>query len=602
MYRKKAGGWLKHLDFILLDLLCLQAAFMLAYTVRMGPDSPYADREYRSIGIVILLADVAVMFLLNTFRDVLKRGYYQEFAMTLWHDCVVEGIVVFYLFTTRKDVPGARFVIYLMALLYVCMGYFSRLFWKAWLQRRMVAAGEQRSLLIVTHERLAADVVEDIREHYLEQYRITGIAVLDRDLRGRKIEGIPVVAGAVDVSRALDTAEALDVSEVRDVTGAVDAVDEPDVSRAPDVTETPNVSGKAGGSLDAAGDADRTAAQNAVRTSDVAGSPNVVGEPNETEKPDMAGTLDLTEAPHVPGESDVTERLGTAGASDVTEAVCRSWVDEAFIVLPREEAYPEELASQLAGMGVVVHVGVYKAQESGGLRQFVGQLGDYTVLTTSISAATPLQQFCKRAMDIAGGIAGCLITAVLTLFLAPAICIASPGPIFFTQERVGRNGKKFRIYKFRSMYPDAEERKKALMERNRHGDGLMFKIEGDPRIIGCKVLEDGSVKKGIGNFIRDHSLDEFPQFLNVLKGDMSLVGTRPPTLDEWERYEPHHRARLAVRPGITGLWQVSGRSRITDFEEVVKLDTKYITEWSMALDLRILVRTVGVVFRKDGAM
>ena len=132
--------------------------------------------------------------------------------------------------------------------------------------------------------------------------------------------------------------------------------------------------------------------------------------------------------------------------------------------------------------------------------------------------------------------------------------------------------------------------------------GLMFKVEGDPRIIGCRILEDGSVKKGIGNFIRDHSLDEFPQFLNVLKGDMSLVGTRPPTLDEWERYEPHHRARLAVRPGITGLWQVSGRSKITDFEEVVKLDTKYITEWSMALDLRILVRTVGVVFRRDGAM
>ena len=484
MYRKKAGGWLKHLDFILLDLLCLQAAFMLAYTVRMGPNSPYADREYRSIGIVILLADVAVMFLLNTFRDVLKRGYYQEFAMTLRHDCVVEGIVVFYLFTTEKEVPGARFVIYLMALLYVCMGYFSRLFWKAWLQKRLAAAGEERSLLIVTHEKLAAEVVQDIREHYLEQYRIAGIAVLDRDLRGREIEGIPVVAVA----------------------------------------------------------------------------------------------------------------------SDVTEAVCRSWVDEAFIVLPREEAYPEELASQLAGMGVVVHVGVYKAQESGGLRQFVGQLGDYTVLTTSISAATPLQQFCKRAMDIAGGIAGCLITAVLTLFLAPAICIASPGPIFFTQERVGRNGKKFRIYKFRSMYPDAEERKKALMERNRHGDGLMFKVEGDPRIIGCRILEDGSVKKGIGNFIRDHSLDEFPQFLNVLKGDMSLVGTRPPTLDEWERYEPHHRARLAVRPGITGLWQVSGRSKITDFEEVVKLDTKYITEWSMALDLRILVRTVGVVFRRDGAM
>ena len=130
----------------------------------------------------------------------------------------------------------------------------------------------------------------------------------------------------------------------------------------------------------------------------------------------------------------------------------------------------------------------------------------------------------------------------------------------------------------------------------------MFKMEADPRIIGCKVLPDGTVKKGFGNFMRDHSLDEFPQFFNVLKGDMSLVGTRPPTPDEWEQYEPHHRARMAVRPGITGLWQVSGRSRITDFEEVVRLDTKYITEWSMGLDLRILLKTVKVVLGKDGAM
>lgn len=164
------------------------------------------------------------------------------------------------------------------------------------------------------------------------------------------------------------------------------------------------------------------------------------------------------------------------------------------------------------------------------------------------------------------------------------------------------NGKQFKIYKFRSMYMDAEERKKELMERNRHSDGLMFKMEADPRIIGSKVLADGTVKKGLGNFIRDWSLDEFPQFFNVLKGDMSLVGTRPPTLDEWERYEPHHRARLAMRPGITGLWQVSGRSKITDFEEVVKLDTKYIIEWSMGLDFRILLKTVRVVFGKDGAM
>lgn len=158
------------------------------------------------------------------------------------------------------------------------------------------------------------------------------------------------------------------------------------------------------------------------------------------------------------------------------------------------------------------------------------------------------------------------------------------------------------MYKFRSMYMDAEERKKELMAQNRVKDGFMFKLDWDPRIIGTKKLPDGTIKKGVGNYIRDWSLDEFPQFFNVLKGDMSLVGTRPPTVDEWDKYDLHHRARLAMRPGVTGMWQVSGRSNIKDFEDVVKLDTKYIREWSMGLDLRILIKTVLVVFKKEGSM
>ena len=129
------------------------------------------------------------------------------------------------------------------------------------------------------------------------------------------------------------------------------------------------------------------------------------------------------------------------------------------------------------------------------------------------------------------------------------------------------------------------------MEKNNIKDGMMFKMENDPRII-----------KGIGNFIRDYSIDEFPQFWNVLKGDMSLVGTRPPTVDEWEQYEPHHRARMAIKPGITGMWQVSGRSDITDFEEVVQLDTEYIEKWNLGLDIKILLMTVVKVFKNDGAV
>ena len=205
-------------------------------------------------------------------------------------------------------------------------------------------------------------------------------------------------------------------------------------------------------------------------------------------------------------------------------------------------------------------------------------------------------------MDIVAGLVGCLVTAILFIVLAPIIYIQSPGPIFFSQVRIGKNGKKFKLYKFRSMYVDAEERKKELMEQNRVKDGMMFKLDFDPRIIGSKKLPDGTVKKGIGNIIRDFSLDEFPQFFNVLRGDMSLVGTRPPTVDEWEKYDLHHRARLAIKPGITGMWQVSGRSKITDFEEVVKLDTEYITNWSMGLDMKILFKTVLVVLGRDGSM
>lgn len=178
------------------------------------------------------------------------------------------------------------------------------------------------------------------------------------------------------------------------------------------------------------------------------------------------------------------------------------------------------------------------------------------------------------------------------------IYLKSPGPIFFAQERIGKNGKRFKMYKFRSMYMDAEERKKELMKQNRVQDGLMFKMENDPRIIGS---EKGP-GKGIGNFIRKTSIDEFPQFWNVLKGEMSLVGTRPPTIDEWVKYDLHHRARLAVKPGITGMWQVSGRSDITDFEEVVRLDTGYIENWSIGLDIRILLQTVKAVFKGEGSM
>ena len=291
-----------------------------------------------------------------------------------------------------------------------------------------------------------------------------------------------------------------------------------------------------------------------------------------------------------------------ATAKTVVDYVCEKWISEAIIVRNPDEPYPAELIEELIHAGVTVHLSLTRIKKIVGKKQMVEKIGGYTVLTSSLNFASPKQLFVKRLMDIAGGLVGCLMTAVVFIFVAPLIYIQSPGPIFFTQERVGYNGKRFKIYKFRSMYSDAEERKAALMRENKMSDGKMFKLDFDPRVIGNRILPDGRRKKGIGDFIRRTSIDELPQFFNVLKGDMSIVGTRPPLIDEVAQYELHHRARLAIKPGITGLWQVSGRSNITDFEEVVALDTQYISEWNIGLDIRILLKTVMVVLKGDGSM
>jgi exopolysaccharide biosynthesis polyprenyl glycosylphosphotransferase len=239
-------------------------------------------------------------------------------------------------------------------------------------------------------------------------------------------------------------------------------------------------------------------------------------------------------------------------------------------------------------MGITVYLNINILEKFEGFDKQVTMYGSFPVISFCAKTFEENKMLVKRAIDIAGAIVGLLITAVITVFVAPAILIESPGPLFFKQKRVGKNGRYFYMYKFRSMYKDAEERKKALMEQNEM-KGLMFKMTDDPRITK------------VGKFIRATSIDELPQFFNVLKGDMSLVGTRPPTVDEFMQYAGYHKRRLSIKPGITGLWQVSGRSNIEDFEEVVKLDLEYIDNWSIALDIKILLKTVLVVFKKDGS-
>ena len=280
---------------------------------------------------------------------------------------------------------------------------------------------------------------------------------------------------------------------------------------------------------------------------------------------------------------------------EVLNYIAHNVVDEVYIDMGAIGKNGADLAEQILDTGTVVHVGV-GSLSNGMPNAQVTKYHNLLAVTGTIAFAHGGELFLKRAADIIGGIVGLAITGVLCIFVVPAIKHADPGPAFFKQERVGKGGRIFKIIKFRSMYVDAEERKKELMEQNEM-NGLMFKMENDPRVIGS---EQGP-GKGFGNFIRRTSIDEFPQFLNVLKGEMSLVGTRPPTVEEFKQYKPYHKARLAMRPGLTGLWQVSGRSNVTDFDEIVRLDTEYIKNWNPGQDLKILFKTFKVVCTQKGS-
>ncbi|MCM1285856.1 MAG: sugar transferase [Acetobacter sp.] len=268
-------------------------------------------------------------------------------------------------------------------------------------------------------------------------------------------------------------------------------------------------------------------------------------------------------------------------------------IDEIYINLPSE--YSDTVVGiieELEDMGITVNMTIPS------LEKIVNE-SKFDNINCNVKAGYPMAVFSpavhnekhliiKTILDFIGGILGSIISLPIILLVAIPLKLESPGPLIFKQQRVGKNGRIFNIYKLRSMYVDAEERKAALMEQNQM-NGLMFKMEDDPRITK------------VGKFIRKFSIDELPQFWNVAKGDMSLVGTRPPTIDEFEKYESHHKRRLSFNPGITGIWQVSGRSEITDFEDIVKMDCDYIDNWSLGLDIKILFKTVGVVLTCKGA-
>ncbi|MFI3213288.1 MAG: sugar transferase [Eubacteriales bacterium] len=277
-----------------------------------------------------------------------------------------------------------------------------------------------------------------------------------------------------------------------------------------------------------------------------------------------------------------------ANKESLYNAVKQITLDEVFIHLPDyNRKQLKELIHDLESMGITCHVNV-DVPELNMAGKRISNFAGYTVLSFSLQQFDFRKMLIKRFIDIIGGSVGLLGTIILFPFIALAIKIESKGPIIFAQTRVGKNGRRFKIYKFRSMYIDAEERKKKLMDQNQI-KGLMFKMENDPRITK------------VGAFIRKTSLDELPQFFNIVKGDMSLIGTRPPTMDEFEQYSLYYRRRLSITPGLTGMWQISGRSDIMDFDEVVKLDLEYIDNWSLWLDFKIILQTIKVVLITKGS-
>ncbi len=481
MYQKSEEGWLKHIDFIIIDELSLQVALIIANFIRHR-QLTYTMPIYRTMGIVLAVLNIATLILFNTMHNVLKRSAVTELVKTFQHSVLVFALTTTFMFATQNGKEYSRIVLFLTAIFHFILGYITRLVWKWVLLNSRLTTDRKGTLLLILTPDNAEEMIHQLETSGMKEYRIVG-AVLSDGVGKTEVGGVPIVA---DIDSA-------------------------------------------------------------------------------------------------------------------SSYICQEWIDGVYIDASADNPKISKLIADCHEMAVPVHYHI-PAFARDDAKQFAEKIGGTMVLTSSFSYATVSQMFFKRCLDIIGGLIGSVFALLVMMIVGPMIKKASPGPIIYSQERVGQNGKRFRILKLRSMYMNADEKKKELMEQNRVKDGMMFKMDFDPRIIGNEILPDGTKKTGIGEFIRRTSLDEFPQFFNVLAGQMSLVGTRPPTVDEWEKYEFHHRARLACKPGITGMWQVSGRSEITDFEEVVKLDTSYIANWSMALDIKILFKTIGTLFTGRGAM
>ena len=468
MYKKEKRSWMKHLDFTILDIICLQVAFIVAYMFWIGQGFVYQNILYRRLAVVLAMVQICVIFFTEPYKNILRRDKIQELKVVIMTNTMIFLALVLYMYMIKMSEGYSRMTLFIYWGLSMGFSYVGHILLKQSVRKRVRDARNSSVMLLFTAADTAEACIRDSEDNRYRNFIIKGIVITDENREGDVIREVPVVANADNY-------------------------------------------------------------MDYIRT-------NVV--------------------------------------------------DEVFIN-GNNISESEALSNELLEMGVTVHLKLVHETKLMP-NKVVEKCGKYMVLTTSMCIASPRQLFVKRCIDIAGSIVGLIVTGIAFIIFAPQIKKQSPGPIFFSQVRVGKNGRQFKIYKFRSMYVDAEKRKAELMEQNEM-NGFMFKMENDPRIFP------------IGKFMRKYSIDELPQFWNILKGDMSLVGTRPPTVDEFVQYEAHHRARLGIKPGLTGMWQVSGRSKITDFEEVVNLDTQYISNWNLSMDIHIIFKTIDVVIRGRGA-
>ena len=497
MYKKKTSGWSQHMDFMGLDILCLELAWLGSSLIRVPFGELIRDINFWALSIGMAFIDLLIMVLMDSYHSVIRRDSYRELGGVLKQTVYLTVGLIMFVLMLRNDAIDLTHVLIPTLPVYILLCFNMRVLWKEHLRKRLHLKNRTGMLVVAEKNRLR-DVITALINHNYNSYRFVGAALLENE-----------------------------------------------------------------------------------------------GDIQEAEK----------ELQHImQGDQEIEALSVVANRSTLIQYLINSWVDEVYLDTPAGQLMPVELINEIMSMGITVHVAMNSMDQLEARHKNVEWVCGQATITTSLGYVSGRDLLLKRIMDIAGGFVGCVVTALLTIILGPLIYAASPGPIFFKQVRIGENGRRFWIYKFRSMYMDAEKRKKEVAAADGQQDHLMFKMEHDPRIIGQVQRPDGSWKKGIGGWIRDLSLDEFPQFLNVLKGDMSLVGTRPPTVDEWERYEPYHRGRMSTKPGITGLWQISGRSKIRDFNQVVQLDREYIENWSLRLDFRILLRTVWVVLTRRGAM